>query len=105
MREASDSWTATSEESHACFLYEFLSPGRGPPGMTKPKDVKIGERIRIVFDQMPKTCSIGWFAKELNCDRRNIYRIFKKENIDIQLLARISQILDHDFFHDLSEEK
>ena len=73
--------------------------------MTKPKDVKIGERIRIVFDQMPKTCTIDWFAKELNCDRRNVYRIFKKENIDIHLLARISQILGHDFFRDLSEGK
>ena len=73
--------------------------------MTKPKDVKIGERIRIVFDQMPKTCTIDWLAKELNCDRRNVYRIFKKENIDIHLLARISQILNHDFFRDLSEGK
>ena len=73
--------------------------------MTKPKDVKIGERIRIVFDQMPKTYTIDWFAKELNCDRRNVYRIFKKENIDIHLLARISQILNHDFFRDLSEGK
>ena len=73
--------------------------------MTKPKDVKIGERIRIVFDRMPKNYTIDWFAKELNCDRRNIYRIFKKENIDIHLLARISQILNHDFFRDLSEGK
>ena len=73
--------------------------------MTKPKDVKIGERIRMVFDQMPKTCNIDWFARELNCDRRNVYRIFKKDNIDIHLLARISQILNHDFFRDLSEEK
>ena len=73
--------------------------------MTKPKDMKIGERIRIVFDQLPKTYTIDWFAKELNCDRRNVYRIFKKENIDIHLLSRISQILNHDFFRDLSEEK
>ena len=73
--------------------------------MTKPKDVKIGKRIRIVFDQMPKTCTISWFAAQLNCDRRNVYRIFEKDNIDIHLLARISQILNHDFFRDLSEGK
>ena len=35
--------------------------------------------------------------------RPNIYKIFKKENIDIHLLWRISCILDHDFFRDLSD--
>lgn len=73
--------------------------------MAKPKDVKIGKRILIVFDQMPKAYTISWFAAQLNCDRRNVYRIFEKDNIDIHLLARISQILNHDFFRDLSEGK
>ena len=51
---------------------------------------------------MPKNCTINWFAAQLHCDRRNIYRIFAKDNIDIQLLGRISEILSHDFFADLS---
>ena len=51
---------------------------------------------------MPKSCTINWFAAKLHCDRRNIYRIFAKDNIDIQLLGRISEILNHDFFADLS---
>ena len=67
--------------------------------------MKIGERIKEVFDGMPKNCSIGWFAEQLHCDRRNIYRIFGKDNIDIQLLGRISQVLDHDFFADLSASR
>ena len=66
--------------------------------------MKIGQRIKAVFDEKPKHCTVNWFAAELNCDRRNIYRIFSKENIDIHLLARISMILDHDFFADLSKE-
>ena len=65
--------------------------------------MKIGQRIKEVFDGKPKHCTVGWFAAQLHCDRRNVYRIFEKENIDIQLLARISTILDHDFFADLSE--
>lgn len=64
--------------------------------------MKIGQRIKEVFDSMPKHCTINWFARELHCDRRNIYRIFERENIDILLLGRISQILNHDFFLDLS---
>lgn len=65
--------------------------------------MKIGERIREVFDAMPKSCTINWFAARLHCDRRNVYRIFAKDNIDILLLSRISQILGHDFFLELSE--
>lgn len=53
---------------------------------------------------MPKSCTISWFAAQLHCDRRNIYRIFSKDNIDILLLIRISKVLGHDFFADLSEE-
>lgn len=66
--------------------------------------LKIGQKIKAVFDAMPKNCTVSWFADELHCDRRNVYRIFQKENIDILLLARISKILKHDFFRDLSEE-
>lgn len=66
--------------------------------------MKIGEKIKDVFMRMPKDCTADWFAKELHCERRNIYRIFKKENIDISLLFKISHILGHDFFKDLSHE-
>lgn len=62
----------------------------------------IGERIREIFDQMPKECTIDWLARKLHCDRRNVYRIFRKENIDILMLARISRLFGHNFFQDLS---
>lgn len=65
--------------------------------------MKIGERIKEVFDNMPKECTVKWFAAQLHCDRRNIYRIFERDNIDILLLLRICQILDHNFFQDLSD--
>ena len=64
--------------------------------------MKIGRRIKEVFDSKPKAYTINWFAAQLHCDRRNIYRIFAKDNIDIILLGRISKILNHDFFIDLS---
>ncbi len=46
--------------------------------------------------------SISWFARKLACDRTNIYRIFQRDSIDTGVLARISLILNHDFFADLS---
>ncbi len=63
----------------------------------------IGQRIKEVFDQLPKDKTIMWFATQLHCDRRNVYRIFNRNNIEIQLLHRFSLILDHDFFKDLSD--
>lgn len=46
--------------------------------------------------------SVSWFARHLACDRRNVYRIFRKNNLDTELVMRISRILNHDFFADLS---
>ena len=46
--------------------------------------------------------SVSWFARKLSCDRSNIYRLFQKHSIDTALLARISVILQRDFFKELS---
>lgn len=42
--------------------------------------------------------SVTWFANKLYCDRTNIYKIFKKQSIDTDLLIRICNILKHNFF-------
>lgn len=48
--------------------------------------------------------SVAWFARQLSCDRSNIYRIFQKKSIDTHLLARICIVLKYDFFADLSQD-
>lgn len=47
--------------------------------------------------------TVTWFARKLSCDRSNVYRLFQKHSIDTVQLHRISQILGHNFFADLSE--
>lgn len=42
--------------------------------------------------------SVTWFANKLHCDRTNIYKIFKKQSIDTQLLEKISEVLQYNFF-------
>lgn len=64
----------------------------------------IGNRIREIFNNMPRGCTVVWFAGELCCDRRNIYNIFKAESIDTRMLLRISRVLNHNFFDDLAED-
>lgn len=48
--------------------------------------------------------TVTWFASQLCCTRPNVYKIFGKSNIDIHMLLRISNILNHDFFNDISLE-
>lgn len=61
----------------------------------------IGQRIKEVFNE--RGITVVAFARAIPCSRENIYRIFKSDNIDILLLMRISHVLDHDFFKDISE--
>ena len=56
----------------------------------------IGQLIRQELRRQER--SVAWFARQLSCDRSNIYRIFQKESIDTYLLVRISIILQYNFF-------
>ena len=66
-------------------------------------DKKIGqiieERVRL------QNMDVTEFAKKIGVERSNAYNIFKRESIDTNLLKKIGQILNYDFFQDLLEEK
>lgn len=48
--------------------------------------------------------TVTWFAKQICCDRTNVYNIFHKSSIDTSLLIRISKLLNHNFFDDFKDE-
>jgi len=62
----------------------------------------IGERIKEQL--FLKGHSAKWLSVQLQCERTNVYNIFKRETMDIALLKKISLILKHDFFKELSED-
>ncbi len=62
----------------------------------------IGHEIRTELLRQGR--SVTWLVARICCSRTHVYRIFEKDNIDIILLFRISNILGHDFFGDLSRE-
>lgn len=45
-----------------------------------------------------------WLAAEINCERTNVYNIFSRKDISTGLLQKISVILNHDFFKELSQD-
>ena len=58
--------------------------------------------IKTVFERSGMT--VSEFARQLNCERTNIYTIFKRKSIDVELLINISKILRYNFFEDILKE-
>ncbi len=44
------------------------------------------------------------FAERINCQRNNVYDLFKRNKIDIIQLKRISEVLNRNFFKELAED-
>ena len=61
----------------------------------------IGRIIRQVVAR--KGIKVPWIAQQLGCHRNNVYLIFSRPWIDTDTLLKLAQILDHDFFADLSK--
>lgn len=62
----------------------------------------IGSRIKdLVYKS---NISITDFAKQICCSRENVYKIFERNSIDIELLARISKVLNYNFFEDIASD-
>lgn len=64
--------------------------------------LNIGETIHKELQRQERT--VTWLARKLGCSRMAVYRMFLANSIDTLILLRVSVILKHDFFKDLSEE-
>jgi len=64
--------------------------------------IHIGKLIEAELRRQERT--VSWFARNLYCERTNIYDIFKRRSIDTGMLLRISVVLHHNFFRYYSGE-
>lgn len=60
-------------------------------------DVYIGPKVQEVFES--RNMKLSDLADQLGTVRQNVYRIFKKRDLDTGLLTKISEVLNHNFFH------
>ncbi len=67
--------------------------------MTTLKNIHIGSLIKQKFNESSLT--IWEFAAQIHYDRTTIYDIFKRKSIDVELLIRISQILNYNFIEEV----
>lgn len=66
--------------------------------MVNTDNVHIGYLIKSVFDESGMT--VSELARQLHCEPTNVYTIFKRRTVDVELLAMISEILNHNFLDD-----
>ena len=94
---------------HTCCLtlWAFQSLGRGQYGfclrfVLRHMMIHIGKLIETELRRQER--SVAWFARNLYCERTNVYDIFKRRSIDTELLLRISLLLQHNFFRHYMDE-
>ena len=63
--------------------------------------VHVGNMIKAVMEEQGR--NVSWLARKLHCHRSNVYKIYEKADLSSDIIFRVSQILQHDFFTDLSE--
>lgn len=61
----------------------------------------IGELIE--YEVRKQQIPITKFAKMINCQRNNVYDIFKRSRMDIVQLKQISKVLNRNFFKELAD--
>ena len=63
--------------------------------------IHVGKIIRDVVAR--KGIRVAWIAQQLGCHRNNVYLIFSRSWIDTETLMKLSRIMNHNFFDDLSK--
>lgn len=68
--------------------------------MSEERKIHVGHIIEDVFWKSGMT--ITQFAKLIACSRSNVYSIFERSDISLELLIKISVALKHNFLEDVS---
>ena len=63
-------------------------------------DIHIGEMIKSEFDRQGR--KVTWFDEQRKGNRSNVYSIFSRKNIDVEMLILISRVLGHNFLQDIA---
>lgn len=66
------------------------------------KTIHLGTMIKRELKAQGR--SVVWLARMINMERTSIYKIFERNSIDVGLLVRISLVMNHDFFQDISHK-
>lgn len=60
--------------------------------------IHFGHIIKRILKE--KRIGVGEFAKKMNSDRSNMYKILERPHLDSDFLLRASKVLNHDLFRE-----
>ena len=66
------------------------------------KTIHLGNMVKRELKAQGRT--VVWLARTINMERSSIYKMFERNTLDVSLLIRISLVMDHDFFQDISDK-
>lgn len=64
----------------------------------KVREVHIGSCIKKKLKE--KNIGVSTLAEQIFLDKTNVYRLFAKKHINTEVLCRISDVLDYNFFQE-----
>ena len=67
-----------------------------------PSPIHVGSLIRAELSRQHQ--SVTWLAEQFGIERTNCYRFLRAQSLHVDLLARLSIAMHHDFFVDLSKQ-
>lgn len=85
----------------SAFSFAYIQGQGSHQRQTMNEEPHIGKLIKEELARQGR--SITWLARQLGCSRQNAYKIFRRQWIYTDLLLKISDILNYDFFKCFSE--
>ena len=62
----------------------------------------IGHLVKAELARQERT--VAWLARKLHCSRQNVYHLFECQWVNTEILSRLCDILDCNFFKVYSDE-
>ncbi len=70
--------------------------------MANIRNVHIGKIIKAKLKEQGRTSA--WLAHQIPCTPNHLYKIYSKPNINTEMLVRISNLLEYNFFREYIEK-
>jgi predicted transcriptional regulator len=69
--------------------------------LKETKNINIGS---VIKRKVKETMSVTRFAKQINLPRSSVYLLFENKSIDIELLSKISKVLNYNFIKEYLQD-
>ncbi len=70
--------------------------------MASQEALHIGRLIKEELARQERT--VAWLARKLHCSRQNVYHLFDCQWVNLEILSRLCDILDCNFFKIYSDD-